>query len=108
MENCCKNRLGAFPHTQEINLGVKSTQNGYHTLELIGPNFAGFTLKYYFFANRSIIIPQGKLNEDFLYELKIKQPDGTYLEIDNCPNFNFKTFVNTVYCSPCDEDLIYY
>ncbi len=103
MENCCKNDLGIFPHNNEINTGVKATQNGYHKLELIGPNFAGFTLEYYYFANADIIIPQGTLNENFVYQLKIKQPDSTYLETDECPNYIFKTFVSTIECDDCEE-----
>jgi hypothetical protein len=109
MENCCNTDLGIFAHNKEINLGVKATQNGFHIIELIGPNFAGFTLRYYYFAGADIIIPQGKLNEDFFYKLKIKQPDNTYLETDTCPNYSLKTFVSTVFCSLCtDDEIIYY
>lgn len=108
--DCCKIDLGNFPHSGEIKTGQIATQNGYHKLELVGPNFAGFTLTYYYFAGAEIVIPQGKLNEDFLYKMKIKQPDGTYFKdlTGECENFIFKTFIETSSCGACPEDVFVY
>lgn len=101
---CCKNELGNFPHTEEIKTGLISSQTGSHKLEFFGPNFASFSKQYYFFAGAEIIIPQGVLNEDSLYKLKIKQPDGTYYEKEECENFTFRTYIETNNeCKPCGD-----
>lgn len=107
MENCCNNELGRFPHNEDINTGIKAVQNGYHVLRFMAPNFTWFTLTYYYFANADIIIPKGKLNESFLYTMKILQPDDTYLETDDCDNYTFTTFINTKACGTCDDEEIF-
>lgn len=105
---CCKNELGNFPHIGEINTGLNASQTGKYKLELVGPNFGSFSKWYYFFSGAKIIIPQGVLNEDSFYKMKIRQPDGSYYEKDDCENFVFKTYIETNKdCNFCDGNYDY-
>jgi len=98
--SCCNNYLGAFPHSQNIHTGLSATQNGTYTLEL---EFAGSKqFKYLNIIAPDEIIVYTPFNENYTYKMRIKQPDGTYLEVDGCSDHTFKTFV--LVTEECGED----
>lgn len=101
--SCCKNDLGSFAHNKAIETGITATQSGIHELMFTGPNGVRFTKYLNVEEGEDITIPAGLLNEDFQYGLVISQPDGTSLEVDDCPNFALKTYVNTVTCDDIDD-----
>jgi len=96
---CCKNDLGAFPHNRVINTTVLALADGIHEIRLTGPNFATQSIWLDMAIGDEVTIPQGVLNEDFNYSMTVIQPDGTLLEVNDCSNFAFKTFINKIACS---------
>jgi hypothetical protein len=95
---CCKNDLGTFPHNRDINTGIETTQAGIHEIRLKGPNFATQSLFQNLDSGDEIVIPKGVLNEYFQYSMVIIQPDLTMIELTECSNFTFKTFINRISC----------
>lgn len=89
--NCCDNYLGAFPHNENIHTGIPALQNGTYTLEL---EFAGSKqFKYLNIVAPGEIIVYMPFNENYTYKMRIKQPDGEYLEVDGCSDHTFKTYI---------------
>lgn len=97
--SCCKNDLGSFPHNKDIDTGLEADATGVYELLFTGPNYVKFSKYLQVALGDNIIIPQGTLNEDFQYMLVITKPDGTAWEVDACPNFSLKTYVNTLACA---------
>jgi hypothetical protein len=92
---CCKNDIGKFPHNEAINTGIVVPVYGTYEIELSAMNFTTFKLKQKYGAGDTIIIPQGTLCEDFLYNFTVKKPDGTFLQVNSCENFILKTYIST-------------
>jgi len=89
--SCCNNYIGSFPHSGNIRTGITGTQSGKYVLEL---EFAGSKeFKEINIIGPAELIIYGPFNEDYLYKLKIRQPDQTYLEVSGCSDHSFKTFV---------------
>lgn len=99
MIDCCKKDLGKFPHNQNIDTGLEAVQTGTHEFQFSAMNFTEFSYKKYFTIGDKITIPKNVLNEDFIYNFQIKQPDGEYFlaEIDGlgCPNLMLRTYIST-------------
>lgn len=99
---CCKNDLGSFPHNKDIDTGLVADDTGVYELLFTGPNYVKFSKYLQVTAGNNIIIPQGVLNEDFLYSLVITKPDGQLLLVNECSNHVLKTFINTLACADID------
>lgn len=99
--DCCLNDLGDKPHNEDIDLGIDADQDGDYIAIL---DFAGVKIrrKIPLITGDPIIIPR-PFNEMYLYKMKVQKPDGSFLAIDDCENFIFKTYINiTSSCSDCE------
>jgi len=96
---CCKKDLGKFPHNQNIDTGLIAAKTGTHEFQFSAANFTEFSYKKYFTIGDKIIIPKKVLNEDFIYNFQIKQPDGTLFVAPfgdgGCENLVLRTYVST-------------
>jgi hypothetical protein len=102
--DCCKNDLGEFPHTEDVDTGINVDPTGVYKLRFTGPNFTRFEKNYHYTSGHKIVIPKGVLNEDFTYSLEIIKPDGSTLSQNDCSNFVLRTFINI---KECDDDIDY-
>lgn len=99
---CCKNVLGLFPHNKAIDTGIAAAQTGTHVLQFTGPNFTRFSKAIWVSSGNNIVIPQGVLNEDCVYEFEIIQPDAVLMEQAGCETFSLQTFINKMDCDDLD------
>lgn len=95
--DCCKNELGDFPHNADINTGIVTDENGLHKLLFTGINGTKLSLEYNIVdpLNDKIVVQKGNINESMFYCFTVKKPSGAFIEVDNCPNFCLKTFIET-------------
>jgi len=93
--DCCLNDLGKFPHNESLNLGITADQDGDFIFYMISPTGGHFNLKYPFTTGEDLIIPIGALNESMTYKFKIEKPDGSFVSVDTCENFQLITIINT-------------
>ena len=92
--NCCKVNLGEFPHNEDINTGIKAPADGTYKLILsFGPDVKQ-KKETELSANDDIIIKPPFL-ESALYKLQIVDPNGDFVTFEDCPNFTFKTYIQT-------------
>lgn len=90
---CCSNNLGRFPHNAEINTSLVAGATGEYIIELYNMNGTVHTKKVEVSISEDIIIPR-PFNEDYYYTMKIKNPQGTYIEKDGSQEFCFETYIN--------------
>lgn len=105
--NCCFNYIGKFPHNKQINTGLIADAAGEYILELTSAGGNSFELTKNFEIGNDITIEIGELNEMMSYDLKVKKPDLSYFETDNCDIYRLQTFINTQLdgCTePCDDN----
>lgn len=104
MEDCCKNDLGLKPHNEDVDLGIQADQEGIYVFIL---SFAGIKIsrKVTLELGADIVIPR-PFNESYLYKAQVKQPDGEFLSLNDCTNFEFRTYVSAdrVCENECEED----
>lgn len=111
--SCCKKYLGEFPHSENIKTGIIAAIAGKFTINL-GFGSAFLIKEVTVSAGEEIVIPK-PFNENYLYSFTIKDPNGDLVEIDGCPNFTLKTFIQITDGCPtndCDDSdidsIIYY
>lgn len=106
--SCCKNDLGAFPHSKDIDTGIVTPIvsdvpiNITWHLVFTGINGTKFELDVDILEGENIIIPQGFLNEDMYYcftAYKIDSmalpPTNEYIKVNDCDNFCLRIFILT-------------
>jgi hypothetical protein len=101
MDNCCKIDLGSYPHNEDINTGLEAAQAGVHHVKL---SYLGsiIPMDLTLSIGQEIVIPNNRLNENYVYDMTIEQPDGTFYMSAECPNFKFKTYVSLN--NACDHE----
>jgi hypothetical protein len=102
--SCCKTYLGSFPHNEPINTGITVTVSGTYTylFEFAGTKFEKTqNVVYDGISPSPLIIPKG-LNENYLYNLIIYDPNGNPILTDGCENYTLKTFILTT--NECDVE----
>ncbi len=99
--SCCLKHIGEFPHNADINTGIVANMDGIFQVKM---EFAGGIVTKEVDAETSddIVIPK-PFSESYLYKFKILDPNGDPLELDGCPNFSLKTYVNVSDSSPCTD-----
>lgn len=104
---CCVNDLGRFSHNEPINTGIQTPQAGDHLLMMVAASGATFALKKNLSTGDDITFNIGDLNETMAYTFKIRLPDGTDYEENDCTTFGIQTLLNSNIdgCSnDCDDD----
>lgn len=94
--NCCKTYLGQFFHNADINTGLVADFDGTYIF-LFEFNGTIVSVKVEDVeAGDDLIVPQGQLNESYLYNFTIQDPNGDLVlnPDDDCPNFSLKTIIN--------------
>lgn len=92
MSECCNNHLGEFPHNEDIVTDIPATIVGDYKISL---EYQGAkTTKTFSQLYGSVLIIEQPFNENYLYKFTVTDPNGDPVEVANCPNFSFKTFVN--------------
>lgn len=100
--SCCNNYLGKFPHNQDIDTGIIANATGEFIFKF---DYLGVVFRLIIDGqiDESLIIPAGRLNENFTYHFTIEDPSGNNIEIYDCEDFTLKTIVNI---TPCNDDCI--
>jgi hypothetical protein len=88
---CCKH-FGNFPHNQDVVISIPSPEIGKYIF-WIDFNGAVIRREYDNFYAGDLVI-EGPFNENYTYTFTIENPNGDLVEIDDCTQFTFKTFIN--------------
>lgn len=107
MTDCCKKDLGRFPHNEDIDTTLTASMDGEYEFFFSGINGTEFSIKATFETGDALVIPKNKLNEDMLYKVQVKDPNGDLIETDDCPNYLITTYIKTQECNTCDEEEAY-
>lgn len=107
MANCCLNKIGIFPHNEEIKTGIIVDQDGTYRLHMAAANSNTFILNKELTVGSEITFPIGQLNENMAYKFTIEQPDESFYKENDCDLFGIRTIINTQLdgCeNTCDDD----
>lgn len=104
MLDCCeKLYLGEYAHNEDkVFSDLVAEETGDYTFEL---KFGGVIRKYTlpFTVGDPLTIPVSKiLNEDAMYLMNIKDPNGDYISFNYFQCFTFKTVISLSDCDNCN------